>query len=619
MTAPLRAKKKNRILTLALLGLLAISLVGFGVNSVGTGGARKVATVGDQAVTVDDYVQALNAQLRALSAQLGQQVTLETARALGLDRQVLAQLLAQAALDDEAARIGLSVGDAEVRKQILATPAFQDASGRFDQAAYRFALDNAGLKPAEYDEILRGNATRDLMRRAIAEGIAPGRLYALTLMAYLGETRDFTWAPIVAEMLDGPTREPTEDEIAAWYKANPEAYTAPEIRRITYVWITPEMLLPRLEASEDELRALYEKRKDRYDIPERRIVDRLVFPDADSARAAAQAIAAGEKTFAEVVGEQGLQLDDVALGEVSADDLSDEAAKAVFGLADNGVTGPVETDLGPALFRVNAILSARRTSFEDAREELRRELLMDTARRQIDADSRRADDLLAAGAELEEIAKETPMELGRIDYTKDTREGIAAYEEFRTEAERVTKQDFPAIKPLSDGGAFAVRLDEIVPPRLKELSEVRDQVIADWKRAETLKRRKELAARIAKELEAGKSFVDLELFLQVEKGRQRGSRVEGAPADLVARMFELDPGKATVVANDKVVVVARLDKVNPFDPETEENRAIVDSVTERLAGQIGNDLVTLFVAAAQDRAGVQVNQAVIDAVQAQIP
>src|SRR5690606_26513793 len=93
-----------------------------------------------------------------------------------------------------------------------------------------------------------------------------------------------------------------------------------------------------------------------YHQPERRLVERLVFATEDEAKAALDAIAKGETDFETLVTERGLTLDDINLDEVTRDSFGTAAGDAVFALAEPGLAGPVMTDLGPAIFRVNAIL-----------------------------------------------------------------------------------------------------------------------------------------------------------------------------------------------------------------------------------------------------------------------
>ncbi len=84
-----------------------------------------------------------------------QNVSLSQAQALGIDRQVLQTLVAQTALDAEAERLKLSVGDETIAQRITQTPAFQGTAGQFDRETYRFTLDRNNLTESSYEASLR--------------------------------------------------------------------------------------------------------------------------------------------------------------------------------------------------------------------------------------------------------------------------------------------------------------------------------------------------------------------------------------------------------------------------------------------------------------------------------
>ena len=127
-----------------LLGLLILGLGGFGVTSF-SGGITKVASVGNIDVTADDYARALQARVRDMSQQVGQQISMQQALAFGIDKQVIQSVITRAALDNEAERVGISVGDAAVASRITAMDNFKGASGEFDREAYRFTLERSNL------------------------------------------------------------------------------------------------------------------------------------------------------------------------------------------------------------------------------------------------------------------------------------------------------------------------------------------------------------------------------------------------------------------------------------------------------------------------------------------
>jgi peptidyl-prolyl cis-trans isomerase D len=617
MTAPLRAKKKNQTIVWAILGLLVISLTGFGVRSVGSGGSQAIGTVGDQKITVNEYVTVLNNQLRAISQQIGQNITLEQGLSFGLGEQVITQVFNTAALAGENDRIGLSIGDNLVKENLLATQAFQSLTGQFDKAAYEFALERANLTPSEYDETIRKDTARTLLQAAVVSGVQANDTYGMALLGYFGEVRGFSWAKVDASLLTEPTREPTAAEVEALYRANPDQYTSAEARTITYLLLSPDMLIDSIQSDDAALLELYKDQDARFNQPERRIVDRLVFASTAEAQQALDQITAGSKIFADIVATRGLELADVDMGEVQKGDLSAAAGEAVFLVGQPGLIGPVESALGPALFRVNAVLAAQNTTFDQARDELHREFVADKARRQIDDDITNVDDLLAGGARLEEIADETPMVLSTIDYTSGDQDGIAAYDEFRTAADAVNEGDFPEVVTLEDGGIFALRLDGIIAPALIPLAEVNSRVIADWKSAETRKRVLELAAELKTRLEAGETFADMALVAKAETDMRRDAFVDTAPRGLVLDIFKLAHDGVTISESGDNIALSQVTSITAFDEGSEISKALLTSVAQQYSTQVGSDMLAAFTAALQDEAGVSINQPLINAVHSQ--
>ncbi len=489
--------KAGRVVVWVILALLVVGLAGFGATNFG-GSVRSVGSVGDTEIPVTTYARALQEELRALEQQAGRSFTLSEAQAFGIDRAVLQQVVAQAALDEEARRLGLSVGDEQVRQEIVAIPAFQGLDGTFDREAYEFALERGGLTVAEFEERVRAEAARALLQGAIAGGIATPAVYVDTLYGFARETRDFAWARLTADDLDAELPEPTEDELEAFHSANPDTFTLPEGRVFTYAWLTPDMLIDAIEVDDAALRDLYDERRDEFVRPERRLVERLVFATDEEAAAAAEAVAAGDTDFDTLVADRDLTLDDVDLGEVAREDLG-AAADAVFALDEPGVAGPAPTSIGPAIFRVNAILAAQKTPFEAVRDELLAEYAADRAKRQIDGMIDDLDDRLAGGATLEDLADETDLELGRVTLRPGVSDPIAGYEAFREAAAAAEEGDFPEVRQLEDGGVFALRLDAVEPPRLQPYEEVRSEVLEAWRQEQTAAR---LAAQAETDAEA---------------------------------------------------------------------------------------------------------------------
>ena len=598
-----------------LLGLLIIGLAGFGATSL-TGTARSVATVGDKEVSTEAYLRNLRTEINAFAAQAGRAVPMSEAQLLGLDRQVLAQLITARGLDHEAARIGISVGNEVVAEQLLQVPSFQSADGSFNREAYSFALRNQGLSESEFEEQLRDDTARTILQSALIAGNALPDTYIDTLLSYTGETRDFTWARLTGSNLQTGLPEPSEADLEAYYEDNIDRYTLPEQRDITYAWITPEMIVDTVEVDDATLRASYEERFDEFNLPERRLVERLVFNSED---AAAEALArlGDDFSFEDLVAERGLTLPDVDMGDVTRDDVG-AAAEGVFAAGTGDIVGPLPSNLGPALYRVNAVLDAQTTSFEDARPDLRGELALDRARRVIETLAQTIDDELAAGATLEEIANSTEAQLGQIDWFPGADGEIAAYDAFREAAGMLNEGDFPEVMQLGDGGVFAMRLNRIQPPAPQPLEDVIDRVRQGWDTREQTAQLMALAEDLAASIAGGTSFEDLSLSPRTETGLGRNAQIAELGPDLLTAVFEMGVGDTRAVAGNGNVILLRLDGITAVDRSDGDIEMLAEALRNQAANSVAEDLFRAFASDVQRRAGVDINQPAINAVHALI-
>ncbi|WP_376873827.1 SurA N-terminal domain-containing protein [Albirhodobacter sp. R86504] len=616
MSSSLRSHGKKTVFWI-LMGMLILGLGGFGVTNFG-GSLRSIGSVGETEVSVDQFASSLQGEVRALSERMGQPLSMAQAREFGVDRLVQARLFAAAAVDEQARIMGVSVGDGDVRDQILATPSFQDPTGKFDRETYKLALRQQGLTEAEYEAQIRAESARAIVQAAAIGGAPAPKAIIDRYIAYIGEARGVTTARITAADLTDALPEPQEADLQAYYEAHPEDFTSLETRKITYAYVTPEMIVDTIELDEAALREVYEARSAEFQQPERRLVEQLVYPDADSAVAAKAAYDAGEKTFAELAADRGLALTDADLGEVTKEELGG-AGEAVFALEEPEVVGPIDTDLGPALFSMNAILEARNVTFEEAQEELAGEARMDRARRVILDNSLIYEDELAGGVTLEEIADQTDLVLGTIDYTAETQDDIAAYQAFREVADEVTASDFPELKELEDGGVFALRLDAIEEPSLLPLEDVREDVIAAW-RANALQEALLAQAQVGiAALEGGASFADAGFGDTKDYQLTRGIFIEDLPDTAITAAYSLSgEGKASAVADGTNVVIVQLNAIIPADQNDTVGEQLTTSVKDQLSQGLGQDLFEYYARAAQAEAGVKLDSAAAEAVMTQL-
>lgn len=611
-------KKASNVFVWIILGLLMFALAGFGVTSF-TGGSSQVGRVGTAEITAEEYFRALEDQVRAQSVEQGRQVRLAELQADGIDLAIRNELIARAALLSEAAEIGVSVGDETIAERILADPNFQSGDG-FNRQAYELALERDGMSPSDYEDTIRDGITRALLQIAVVGGIDAPESIAEALTARQTERRDFTIALVTEESLDGTIPEPTEAELQAFYDANGDMFTRPEQRQISYAWVTPDMIMDQVDISDDDLQQLYELRAAEFNRPERRIVDRLVFPDAEGAAAARASFDAGEADFDALVEARGLTLEDVDMGVVARADLAETAVEPVFAEGAE-VVGPIDSAFGPALFRINGVLDAVELTFEEAEPDLRAELSIDGARRMILEERQVIEDALAGGAEVEDLANETLMELGEIAYDGSSDRGIAAYDGFRDAAETVAEGDFPEAVELADGGLFALRLDAVIPPTLPPLVEIEADVTEAWTadamRAALESRAFELVAEIAV---SGAQLEDLNLELLPQTDVNRQDFVPDMPFGVVPQIYDLTmPGELAVLPGDGRALILRLDAIQAGNINDPEVGLMLEFIQERADESFAADIFEGFGRAMEADVGLTLNQQVINAVHAGFP
>ncbi|WP_170752936.1 peptidyl-prolyl cis-trans isomerase [Ruegeria lacuscaerulensis] len=606
-------KKLSKTFVWILMGLLMLGLAGFGATSL-SGTVRTVAQVGNESVSVDEYVRELQREIRAVEQQTGQPLQIAQAHEFGLDQLALSRLTALASLDNEVGLLGISIGDANLQQEIVAIPAFQGIDGNFDRDAYEFQLDQVGMSDAEFESDLRKESARTIVQGAVMGGIEMPETLTDAMMNFVGARRSFTVATLGPDALAAPIAAPTDAHIQSYYDENGDLFTLPRTKKLTYAILSPEMLLDNVDVDEDSVRRLYDQRAGEYLQPERRLVERLPFADEAAAEAAKAQLEVGGTTFEQLVRERELELSDVDLGDVTRDDLGD-AADGVFAADLDAVVGPLPSSLGPALFRINGSLAENNTSFEDAAPALREELAADRARRQIEAQAEDINDLLAGGATLEELVGETEMELGQIDWTTQSEDGVAAYDGFRTAALAVNEGDFPEVAFLEDGSIFAMRLNQVLPRRPEPLDSARDRVIAAWTQAETNKALEEQAATVLEQLEGDGDFTATGLPFRVENALTRTAFLEDVPADFMVQVFEMEPGELRVVSGEGTALIVRLEELLPPD-ETDELRQAREALAAQLDQALAQNIFDAFVRDAQVRARPTVDQRALNAVQA---
>ena len=608
-------KKKSSASKLAvwiIVGLLMFGMIGFGAAGF-NGTQRSLGKVGDKTVSIASYSTALQNEMAQFQEQIGREITPQEMQAIGLDQRALNRVISTRALDQLATDLGLSLVHAHVREQVVEISAFQGLDGEFDREAYAEVLQRNNLKEADFETSLREDAARRILQEAVLTGVTAPAAYAKAMVAYLAETRDFSWARLTQDILISPAPKPNEEDLVTYHSENPAKFTTLAARSVSYIWLTPAMLADDIEIEERELRAAYESRSDEFIQLPSRLVERVIFPSQELAIKAMEAINEEATTFEEVVENRGLTLQDVDLGDVTEAEMG-AAGPLVFSLEEPGVIGPAETDLGPALFRVNAILDGNVQSFNSVRDQLNLDVALDVASSQIADIAEQVDDLLAGGATLEDVAIETDLQLATLDWNVQSEGGISDYEEFQTAAAAVTAEGFPALGALSDNGIFALRLDGELPAELQPLASVNEAVAKSWKAQQIQQQLRALAERIAPQVSLDAPLTSFGLTENLQDDMNRNDSVDGTPSALVMTAFETELGKAALLDAAKGVIILlprAIHAANFEDPQVQSLQSILGN---RIDTTLERDVFEAFSNAVRESVDVELNQTTLRSV-----
>ena len=318
-----------------VMGLIIVSFVIWGVGDMLRGfTASTVASVGSEKISAQDYRYAYQRTLQQYQRRLKQPFTNEQARAAGLDRQVLQRLVSEAALDDEARKLGLDVSEDAIRAMILSNPNFRDKAGNFDPNLFASALRDNDMNERMFVSELRKTALRQFILAALTTGMTAPKAALNALADYDGQIRSVDYFVLPAAAAgDIPT--PSDDALKAFYNDRKSAYRAPEYRSMDIIDLEPETLANPAEVSDADAKAAYDKvagKDPKYGAPEKRVLQQILFPNPGEADAAEAKIKAGA-TFDDIAKERGLKPEDTEIGETTKDGIIDKAeADAVFAL-----------------------------------------------------------------------------------------------------------------------------------------------------------------------------------------------------------------------------------------------------------------------------------------------
>ena len=603
-----------------VMGVLIISFGVWGIADIFRGfGQSTLATIGHTEISINEFRQLYTDKLQQIGRQFGRPLTMDQARAFGLDRQLLQQTIAEAALDEEARRLGLGQSDAETMRMIFSDPNFKGVGGAFDPARFQATIRQFGFTEQHYVADQRRVSLRRQIAGSISAGLEPPKVMIEALSRFQSEQRSIEYVKLDAAQA-GTIDPPSPETLAGYFDDHKTQFRAPEYRKIAFVAITPEEIGKWSEVSDEDARKLFEQRRDKLGTPEKREISQIVFPNAEEAMAARNRIGSG-LSFEDLAKERGLNPFDVDLGLIGKSGIIDPAiADAAFSLPSGEVSQPVKGRFGVALVKIGKIEPGVEPSYESFAANLKKEIATDRARTKVAELRDKMEDERGGGAGVVEAAQKLGLAAVTVDAVD--RSGRQPGGQLVTNIPRgldVVSQAFSSDVGVDNdpiqfsSGYVWYDVLGITPSHERNLDEVKDQVEAKWRDDQVTSRLRTKATEMVQKLDQGGNLADeaanAGLKVETVAGFRRDASPSGVPAGAIAAAFRTakDGVGQTAGAGASEWIVFRVTDISipPVDLASDD----IKKLKQTLERGLTDEQVAQYVTKLEAEIGITINQA----------
>ena len=533
------------VMTVAM-GALIVSFGIWGIADIFRGfGQSVLAKVGHTEISVNEFRQVYTDRLQQIGRQFGRPLTADQARALGFDRQVLQQILAEAALDGEARQLGLGQSDAETMRTIFTDPNFKGVGGSFDAQRFQAIIRQLGYTEPRYIADQRRVSLRHQLTSTLVAGLEPSKTLLEAISRFQNEERSIEYVRLAAAQA-GTIDPPSPETLAGYFDEHKGQFRAPEYRKIAFVVITPEEVGKWSDVSDEDAKKVFEQHKDRFGTPEKRQVSQIVFPTMDDALSARSQIASGT-SFEDLAKQHNLSV--VDLGLVGKSGVLDTAiADAAFSLPAGEVSQPVQGKFGAALVKIGTIQPAIEPDYASIAIDLKREVAIERGRAQVATLRDKMEDERGGGASVIEAAQK--LGLAAVTIEAVDRSGAMPNGQPAPNIPpglNVVSQAFNSDVGVDNdpipykGGYVWYDVLGITPPHDRTLDEVKAQVETRWREDQINDRLRTKATEMVQKLEQGGKLADeaasLGLQVATATGLKRDATSVGVPAGVIKAAF----------------------------------------------------------------------------------
>jgi peptidyl-prolyl cis-trans isomerase D len=586
-----------------------------------------IAEVEGQPISVVEFNRAYNAQVQAYRNAYGANFNEALLRQLGLDRQILQQLIDERAALVEAERLGITATDAEVRERILKFPAFQENGQFIGEQRYRqlLQMQRPPLTPDEFEGSVRRSIVLDKLRTAVTGWITVSDAEVDQEFRRLNEKVKVQVVPFRASAFaDGV--QVSDQELAQYFEGHKDAYRIAERRKIRYTLIDPQKLRERVNVGPQDVERYYNANIQQFSTPEQVRASHILLKtegkDEATVRKQAEDVLAKVRAGGDFAA-LATQFSEDEASKVKGGDLDffpqgrmvPEFDAVAFSMQPGVVSDLVKTQYGFHIIKVTDKRAAQQRPIEEVRDQVTEQLKWERAQDQAKSLASRLDAQIAKASDLDSIAKANGLTVADAGpFLRDEPiPGVGPSAQASQQAFTLKEGEVsPAVQVGQGYMIFTVT--GIEAPKMPTLDEVKDKVrdaVVKQKSLEiaSARARDALATlKSAPDFEAAAKAAGLEVMASNDF-QSRGMALPGIGVNARAdqTVFALQPGAVSdpVPTDDAVAIVRLVERQDVTPTQVEAGRA---QLREQLLNDRRGRFFSSYMGKAREKMKVDINQ-----------
>ena len=617
-----------------LIGFAATDIQNFGSGNIGFGmGSSTLVKVGSEEVTEPEMSEAMQRHLQQVRQD---KPDADYSTIIGDFDALLDEMVDQKTLLAFADKFHFPMSKRLVDAEIAQIPQTKGFNGQFSETAYQQFLAQQHLTDAEVRQVIAGGLLERFLLTPVAANARVSVGMATPYASMMLESREGEGAVVPVAPFRSAFK-PTDADLQQYYAANRNRYMVPEQRVLRIARIGPEQVA-NVTASDQEVAAYYNSHKADYAANETRNITQVLIQDQGAANAIA-ARAKGGATIAAAAAPAGANAAVTTLTKQSrsayAAVAGDTAAQAVFAAPAGTIVGPVKTEFGWAVAKIDAVNAEGGKSLDQARGEIAAKLTADKRKSAIEDLVDKVQNAVDDGGNFVEAAASAKLPVTNTPLitatgTSRTDAGFKMPPELAPALKtgfEIDPNDPPEIVSLPNGAGYAmVSPGQVVHAAPAPLAQVRDQVANDWITAKASDTARGIAAQIEAKVEQGtplaqavkESGAPLPPVQPIAARRIQIANAQGNVPPALRILFTLGQGKSRMTPDPqgRGFVIVKVNKIVPGNALLAPT--LIGRMQNEMQQAVSEDYAHQFLAAIRKEIGSKRNDSAIQALKSRM-